>query len=338
MQRYIYVHENEYTQAEDKVGVSDQQHSKNNSSQQQSVNENGSTTHDAEWWSTEARALIQYVALWSAPDISAATAVRVMYILSGSEFAVAKQLVKTRTPIVWIASFIQEHGHWTGDEFLEPRLLMDCFEPSVKDTAPLSATARNCIRRAVVQNPPREAGESRRVFPLDLLDLRVLPESLKDEHDCKINGVHNASDKAAANGVPFSYFEQIFGSLQAAQEEWELAEIVDGVGEPYRGESGFALQLYALEISGRGKFKGQKRPLIFSVILDAGCAQGSVLQALYPQMPRIARLIEGMIFRPAAQYEDLIVDDGYINRRNETVRVIVLFVHLMFSIVWQNTQ
>jgi hypothetical protein len=359
MQRYIYVHEHEYGQGHDGGAGSSSSNGRSNgatgtigndgtrynrgggsasttitggSSSGAGPAEQTSTLHDAEWWSTEARPLIQYVALWSAPDISSATIVRVLCVLGGSSMAGAKAVAAERTVVTWIASFVQEHGDWTRADFNMCRLLADCFEPNMHERADeqLSRSVQDCIRRAVAQNPPREAGESRRVYPLDTLDLRVLPESLHD--DGVVRPPHTpgrpphmlsaAQAAAAASGarnptnttprgaslsssssssstsstavsapastlvvaktaVPFSRFQQVFGSAEEAREEWELAEVADGVGEPYRGDSGFALQMYAVEISGRGKFKGQKRPLIFSVILDAGCAQRSVLQALY---------------------------------------------------------
>ncbi len=353
MQRYIYVHQKDY-------GVSGGDHHQQLASSTKLHGQMAPVaSHEAEWWSTESRALIHYVALWSAPDISMATVVRVLSLLRGSGFASAAALSRARTPVVWIASFVQDHGDWAAADFRKCRLLADCFEPSMAAAGgrggPYRHAARTLVRRAVAQNPPREAGESRRVFPLDQLDLRVLPESLDNDDDSAASSSSSSSSSAAIAvaaaaatattaaasaaptappaiggammrsrpkvGVTFARFEAVFGAADEAREEWELAEVMDGVGELYRGaDCDYALQLYAVEISGRGKFKGQKRPLIFAVILDAGCAQGSVLQALYPQMPRIARLIESLIFRPAGAYEACIVDAADKGRRYQDVR------------------
>lgn len=327
MQRYIYVHQNQYDEestpqqtsggnANSKhTAVSQPPHSAN-------LDEQTSSSHDAEWWSSEARGLIHYVALWSAPDISSAAVLRVLCLLKQSSFESSSSLASARTAVVWIASFIQDHGDWSTADFRKCRLLADCFEPNMQVAPDSFSTSRVLIRRAVSQNPPREAGESRRVFPLDQLDLRMLPESLIDAAvapSAALTETSATTNPKNAAGATFAQFESVFGSVDEAQEEWDLAEIVDGVGELYQGDSGYALQLYAVEISGRGKFKGQKRPLIFSVILDAGCAQGSVLRALYPQMPRIARLIESLIFRPAKAYEACIVDREDNKRRYDEV-------------------
>lgn len=327
MQRYIYVHQNQYDEestpqqtsggnANSKhTAVSQPPHSAN-------LDEQTSSSHDAEWWSSEARGLIHYVALWSAPDISSAAVLRVLCLLKQSSFESSSSLASARTAVVWIASFIQDHGDWSTADFRKCRLLADCFEPNMQVAPDSFATSRVLIRRAVSQNPPREAGESRRVFPLDQLDLRMLPESLIDAAvapSAALTETSATTNPKNAAGATFAQFESVFGSVDEAQEEWDLAEIVDGVGDLYQGDSGYALQLYAVEISGRGKFKGQKRPLIFSVILDAGCAQGSVLRALYPQMPRIARLIESLIFRPAKAYEACIVDREDNKRRYDEV-------------------
>jgi len=302
MQRYIYVHEKEYGDSSTKQATDPRREETEN------------RAHDAEWWSSESRALIQYVSLWSAPDISRVTLYRILAIFKASPSVSANLLYSKRTPIVWIASFIQDHSDWRNADFARCRLLADCFEPNTTATPEMRSAARNCVRRAVAKNPPTEAGESRRIHPLDHLDLRELPQSMINHRV----DLENSTDDSV--GVSFDVFEQVFGTSAQAREEWELARVVDDVSGPYQDDQTYSLQLYAVEISGRGIFKGQKRPLIFSVILDAGCTQRSVLQALYPQMPRIARLIESFIFRPAAAYEKCIIDPAASQRRYQEVR------------------